>query len=155
MHFSLDISPEKVTVILISVVFVFVKWKSRKNTWLLYFLNYGLFLFQSSDATVSLTTYFFICILQVLDATLKKVPRICPLTIVEQIQQVDFVFLQSSIKYAAAAVFGCVDKCLESFALVLSQGNTMEVHMRKEMFDPSLKLQNLLLGRGGEGRRRG
>lgn len=42
-----------------------------------------------------LQLFLFVCIyiLQVLDATLKKkVPHVCPLTIVEQIQQVDFVF---------------------------------------------------------------
>lgn len=46
-----------------------------------------------------LQLFFLVCIriLQLLDATLKKIPCVCPLAIVEQIQQVDFVFLQSSI----------------------------------------------------------
>lgn len=41
------------------------------------------------------------------------------------------------------AMVGCVDRCPEPVPLVLSQRNTVEVHIRKEIFDVSLKLQSL------------
>lgn len=44
------------------------------------------------------------------------------------------------------AAFGCVDRCPELLTLVLRQRNTIAVDVRKDMFDPSLKLQNPLEG---------
>jgi len=80
--------------------------------------------------------FYLVCIsiLQVLDATLNKTSPVC-LSIDDCWGDSTSGLCLSAAyhTYAAVAVLGCGDRCPEPSARVLSQRNTVEVHVRREM----------------------